>query len=372
MTLLAALSCLIWLWLLTLRGRFWSAGPVLPAAVPLHAPPVAIVVPARDEAPLIEAVLRSLLAQDYPGVFRLVLVDDRGTDGTGSIARRIGDPRLTVLDGQPRPPGWAGKLWAVHQGVASLTETPAYVFLTDADIAHAPGHLSALVAMAERHDLDRVSEMVTLSCDSLAEKALVPAFVFFFQLLYPFAWVNNPQRATAAAAGGTVLLRWRALTRIGGIQAVRGALIDDVALARAVKTGGRIFLGHSALARSIRPYPGFSDLWRMIARSAYAQLRFSPLLLVATTLGMALVWLVPVLAALFGHGLARWLGLLAWALSATAFPPTLARFGRSFLWAVFLPAIALFYMAATLGSAVRHHRGLGVVWKGRAYAGGSP
>ena len=217
-----------------------------------------------------------------------------------------------------------------------------------------------------------VSEMVTLSCDSLAEKALVPAFVFFFQLLYPFAWVNNPQRVAAAAAGGTILLRWSALARIGGIQTVRGALIDDVALARAVKTGGRIFLGHSALARSIRPYPGFSDLWRMIARSAYAQLRFSPLLLVATTLGMALVWLVPVLAALFGHGLARWLGLLAWALSATAFPPTLARFGRSFLWAVFLPAIALFYMAATLGSAVRHHRGLGVVWKGRAYAGGSP
>ena len=405
MMVLTALSALIWAWLLTLRGGFWRAGPVLPpaapGALPVPAPAMTVVVPARDEAPLIGRALRSLLAQDYPGPLRIILVDDRSADGTGAIAHAIADPRLTVLTGAPRPQGWAGKLWAVQQGVTaadalgqnppamgtspsgtspsgtspsgtSSPGTPDYFFLTDADIEHDPRHLSSLMAMAERHDLDMVSEMVALSCDSLAEKALIPAFVYFFQLLYPFAWVNNPLCATAAAAGGTMLLRRRALTRIGGTAAVRGALIDDVALAGAVKTGGRIFLGHSALARSVRPYPDWVSIWRMIARSAYAQLRFSPLLLAAATLGMALVWLVPPAAALFGHGTARVLGPLVWAASAATFVPTLRRFHRSWLWAAFLPLIALFYMAATIGSAVHYHRGLGVVWKGRAYAGGTP
>jgi hopene-associated glycosyltransferase HpnB len=371
MTSLAVLSLLIWCWLLTMRGRFWSAGPILPVAIPAHAPPVAIVVPARDEAPLIERTIRSLLAQNYPGAFRVTLVDDNGEDGTGAIVRAIDDPRLNVVTGSSRPAGWAGKLWALHQGVAA-SGTPEYFFLTDADIEHDPPHLASLVAMAERHDLDMVSEMVTLRCDNWAEKALVPAFVFYFQLLYPFSWVNDPLSATAAAAGGTVLIRRRALLRIGGIEAVRGALIDDVALAGAVKNGGRIFLGHSALARSVRPYSGFADIWRMIARSAYAQLQFSPVLLTGTTLAMALLWLVPVLALLSGHGLTPFLGLLTWALFAAAYLPTLARFRRSFFWALLLPAIALFYMAATIGSAVNYHRGRGVVWKGRAYAGGAP
>jgi hopene-associated glycosyltransferase HpnB len=371
MTSLTVLSCLIWCWLLTMHGQFWRAGPVLPVAVPSRAPPVAIVVPARDEAPLIERTIRSLLAQNYPGSFHVTLVDDRGEDGTGAIVRAIGDRRLSVLTGAPRPAGWAGKLWAVHQGVAA-SGAPEYFLLTDADIEHDPPHLASLVAMAERYDLDLVSEMVLLSCASWAEKALVPAFVFYFQLLYPFAWVNNPLRATAAAAGGTMLLRRRALIRIGGIEAVRGALIDDVALAGAVKAGGRIFLGHSTLARSIRPYPGVADLWRMITRSAYAQLRFSPVLLAGTTLAMALVWLVPPVAVLSGHGLTRLLGLVTWVLFAAAYLPTLARFRRSFLWAAGLPVIALFYMAATIGSAVNYHRGRGVVWKGRAYAGGAP
>ena len=374
MTVLAVVSALIWGWLLTMRGQFWRAGPVLPAATPMRAPAVTVVVPARDEAPLVERALRSLLAQDYPGPFRVILVDDRSTDGTGALVRAIADSRLTVLTGTPRPAGWAGKLWAVHQGVTAAQDSapPEYFFLTDADIEHDPPHLSSLVALAERHDLDMVSEMVALSCDSLAEKALIPAFVFFFQLLYPFAWVNNPSCAAAAAAGGTVLLHRRALTRIGGMTAVRGALIDDVALAGAVKTGGRIFLGHSALARSVRPYPDCGSVWRMIARSAYAQLRFSPLVLAATIVGMALVWLAPPLAALSGHGMVRVLGLLVWLASAATFLPTLRRFDRSFLWALALPLIALFYMAATIGSAVHYHRGLGVVWKGRAYAGGTP
>jgi hopene-associated glycosyltransferase HpnB len=354
-----------------MHGQFWRAGPVLPAALPDRAPPVAVVVPARDEAPLIERAIRSLLTQNYPGPFQVVLVDDRSEDATGDIVRAIGDSRLSVLNGAPRPAGWAGKLWAVHQGVA-FAGTQEYLLLTDADIEHQSPHLASLVAMAEKHDLDLVSEMVALSCDSLAEKALIPAFVFYFQLLYPFARVNNPLSETAAAAGGTVLIRRRALTRIGGIEAVRGALIDDVALAGAVKMGGRIFIGHSAFARSIRPYPGVADIWRMIARSAYAQLHFSRVLLVGTTLGMALVWLVPPLVAIFGHGLAQFLGLISWAMLSAAYLPTLARFRRSSLWAPFLPAIAVFYMAATIGSAVSHHRGRGVVWKGRAYAGGAP
>jgi hopene-associated glycosyltransferase HpnB len=214
-----------------------------------------------------------------------------------------------------------------------------------------------------------VSEMVALACDTPAEKTLVPAFVFFFQLLYPFAWVNDPLRATAAAAGGTILLRRRALDRIGGIAAVRGALIDDVALASAVKRGGRLFLGHSALARSIRAYPAAADIWRMISRTAYVQLHFSPLLLVGTVLTMTLVFLLPPLAALFGHGSARWLGWLAWGAMAAAYQPTLHRYHRSALWAPSLPAIAAFYLAATIGSAVNHHFGRGVAWKGRAYQG---
>lgn len=371
MTILAVLSFAIWLWLLTMHGGFWRAGPVLPVAVPAQAPEVAVVVPARDEAPFIERTLKSLLSQDYPGELRVTLVDDRSEDGTGAIAAGIADSRLTVVTGAPRPAGWAGKLWAVSQGVAA-SGTPEYYLLTDADIDHLPTHLSSLVALAEQHDLDMVSEMVTLSCDSFAEKALIPAFVFYFQLLYPFAWVNDSLSETAAAAGGTVLIRRRVLARIGGIEAVRGALIDDVALAVAVKAGGRIYLGHSAQARSIRPYPGFGDIWRMVARSAYAQLRFSRVLLAATVLGMVLVWLVPPFAALFGHGWTRGLGALVWAMFAASYLPTLSRFRRSWVWAVFLPAIALFYLAATIGSAVNHHRGRGVVWKGRAYAGGSP
>ena len=275
-----------------------------------------------------------------------------------------------MLTGTPRPAGWSGKLWAVAQGVAAAGDAEL-LLLTDADILHEPGHLAALVAQPAGTGCDLVSEMVALRCQSLAERALVPAFVFFFQLLYPFAWVNDPQRATAAAAGGTILLRRHALARIGGIEAVRGALIDDVALAAAVKRGGRIWLGHSALARSVRPYPGFADIWRMVARTAYVQLRFSPLLLVGTTLGMALIWLVPPAAALF----APWRGALARArrlgdagrqLSADAAPlPPLARSGRRCC-----PLVAAFYMAATIGSAVNHYRGRGVAWKAAPIGGG--
>ncbi len=366
MTTPAVLSLLIWLYLLAAHGRFWQSGPELVPARPATAPPVAAVVPARDEAPVVGATLRSLLAQDYAGSLRVILVDDASSDGTGAIARGIADPRLTVLDGRPRPPGWSGKLWAITQGLAEAGSAE-FVLFTDADIVHDRRHVASLVAQAERGDLDLVSEMVALNCTSTAEHALVPAFVYFFQLLYPFAWVNDPLRVTAAAAGGTMLIRRRALDRIGGIAAVRGALIDDVALAAAVKRGGRIWLGHSVLARSVRTYPDMVDIWRMVTRTAYVQLRFSPLLLLATTMGMALTFLAPPVAALFGHGSARWWGWLVWGAMAASYHPTLHRYGRSALWAACLPLIAAFYLAATFGSAVNHHLGRGVVWKGRAY-----
>ena len=374
MTLLAALALLVWAGLLGAHGCYWQAGPSLAPARPdaapgVGAPDVDIVVPARDEAEGIGAALASLLAQEYSGRLRVVLVDDGSADGTGAIARALArsldDPRLLVLDGRPRPPGWSGKLWAVHQGLAE-TRAP-FVLLTDADIVHEPLHVATLVTKAERDGIDLVSEMVELRLISPAERLLVPAFVYFFQLLYPFARVNDSRRRTAAAAGGTMLLRRAALDRIGGIGAVRGELIDDVALAARVKAGGLVWLGHSRLARSVRPYPDAASVWRMVARTAYVQLRRSPLLLAGTVLGMGLVWVAPPLLALLANGPARWMGALAWAGMALSYLPTLRRFRVSPLWAPLLPLVACFYVAATVGSAVDHHRGRGAVWKRRAY-----
>ena len=374
MIFLAMLSAAIWLYLIGFHGRFWQAGPMLfpgvPWPVPPVAPKVAIVVPARDEAASIGASLASLLAQDYPGIFSLILVDDGSSDGTGDIARGFTDPRLTVVTGQRCPPGWSGKLWAVAQGVTEAGDAE-FLFLSDADIVHDPRHLATLVAQAERGGLDLVSEMVALTCDSAAERALVPAFVFFFQLLYPFQRVNDVSSRTAAAAGGTMLVRRGAMERIGGIAKLRGALIDDVALAQAIKPAGRIWLGHSLLAKSIRPYPAAADIWRMVARTAYVQLRLSPVLLLATILGMAVVWLLPPALALVGRGSAQWIGAVVWLASAASYMPTLGRFARSPAWALALPVIAVFYMAATIASAIDHHRGRGVVWKRRAYTGGA-
>lgn len=371
MTALAFLSLAIWAYLLAAHGRFWQAGPVLVPAVPNQTPSVAIIVPARDEAASIADCLRSLLAQKYAGAYRVILVDDGSVDHTGDIARALDNPLLTVITAESRPAGWSGKLWAVAQGIATADGAELFL-LTDADIVHDPLHLATLMARAEHGDLDMVSEMVALSCESFAERALVPAFVFFFQLLYPFAWVNDPLAGTAAAAGGTILVRRRALENIGGIQAIRSTLIDDVALAKAVKKGGKIWLGHSALARSIRPYPDVRDVWRMITRTAYTQLQYAPLLLILTVLGMVVVWLVPPFAAIFDDGWSRTFGLLAWIGAMAAFLPTLQRFGRNPVWALALPLIAAFYTAATVASAIAYHRGRGAVWKNRAYGGSGP
>jgi hopene-associated glycosyltransferase HpnB len=365
MLLLSALSLSIWVFLLLGHGNFWRDGERLQYARPVLTPPVTIIVPARDEVASIARALRSLLAQDYQGDFRVILVDDSSRDGTGEAARAITDPRLTILQGAERPVGWSGKLWALQQGVQAA-KTGLLLF-TDADIEHHESHLSALIAKQQQAGLDLVSEMVALNCDSLAERALVPAFVFFFAMLYPFSQVNDPGSRVAAAAGGTVLIRADSLRRAGGLEAMRGALIDDVTLATRVKAFGKIWLGHSWLGRSIRPYPEAADVWRMVARTAYTQLRYSPLLLAGTVLGMTVVFLIPPLATLFGPGLAHLAGLLAWVASSVAFSPTLRRFGISLVWAPFLPFAALFYTAATVGSAADHLAGRGVVWKQRSY-----
>ena len=370
MILLTAASLAVWIYLLFGHGRFWQAGPILepPPAPARQMPPVCIVVPARNEADSILACLRSLLAQDYTGPLRVILVDDLSSDGTGRLADSIVDPRLTVIRGAAHPPGWSGKLWALSQGIDAAGHA-GLILLTDADIVHQPSHLTTLVTHLESHHLDMASEMVGLHCASPAEYALVPPFVFFFQLLYPFAWVNDPGNGMAAAAGGTVLIRAIALARVGGLAAMRGALIDDVTLARLVKKDGRIWLGHSRLATSIRPYRTAGEIWRMVARCAFVQLNHSPWLLAGTLGGMVLIWLLPPLAAVFGHGAARLLGLLGWAAMTASYMPTLRRFELSPAWAVCLPAAALFYTAATVGSALDHYRGRGVIWKQRAYHG---
>jgi len=370
MLFLAALSLAIWCYLLFGHGRFWQAGPSLVPARPAIAPPITIVIPARDEAPSIGRCLRSLLAQDYPGTLHIILVDDGSRDGTAEIAGAIlqadTDSRLTLITGAERPPGWSGKLWALQQGITASTTD--LLLLCDADIEHKPAHVSTLVAKLQRDNLDMVSEMVALNCESPAEHALVPAFVFFFAMLYPFNLVNDAGSRVAAAAGGTILIRAEALARAGGLAAMRDALIDDVTMAARVKAQGRIWLGHSQLAASIRPYPHVIDVWRMVARTAYVQLRFSPWLLAGTVAGMVLVWLVPPAAAIWGHGATRLAGLLGWAGMIVAFAPTLRRFRISLLWAIFLPLTAAFYTAATVGSAADHMRGRGVMWKRRMYS----
>jgi hopene-associated glycosyltransferase HpnB len=364
--LTALLSLLIWFYLFFAHGKFWRSAPQLPPAAPPDLPDVDVIVPARDEAGSISTVIQSLLAQDYAGQFKVILVDDNSTDGTADLAGTAA--RLSVIRLQSKPPGWSGKLWALSQGVAA-SSAPILLF-TDADIVHDPRHLSSLTAKLLQAPADMVSEMVRLNCSSMAERALVPAFVYFFQMLYPFEQVNDPSSRVAAAAGGTVLIRRDALQRAGGIDSIKDCLIDDVALAKLLKKTGSIFLGHSGLAASVRAYPKMGDIWQMITRTAFTQLRYSALLLALTLLALALVWLAPAYAILFGHGWQRACGSLAFGLGAASYLPTLARYERNRLWALALPLIALFYMAATISSALRYWRGRGARWKDRAYGPG--
>ncbi|MDD2705819.1 MAG: glycosyltransferase [Acidocella sp.] len=363
--MIVALALLIWLYLFCLHGQFWNSGPELLPAVPLNFPDVDIIIPARDEAETIGPVIASLVNQDYAGNFRVILVDDNSTDGTAEKAGT--HPRLTILTGKPKAQGWSGKLWALSQGVAAST-APILLF-ADADITHDPRHLSTLVSRLEAPRVEMVSEMVRLNCESWPEKFLIPAFIYFFQMLYPFARVNDPLSSVAAAAGGTVLIRREALERIGGLEAIKGALIDDVSLARKVKKHGPIYLGHSGLATSIRPYPHARDIWNMITRTAFTQLNYSAVVLAVTILGLALVWLVAPFEVVFGHGWRFFAGLAAFWLAVVSYFPTLTRYRVPKYFALALPLIALFYMAATVASAVNYWRGTGAQWKSRAYGG---
>ena len=290
---------------------------------------------------------------------------------SASVSSRKSGGGSDFVAGTPLPAGWTGKLWAMQQGIASTTASgspPDFLLLTDADIVYAPQMLGWLVAHAGANKLALASLMVTLRCDSLPERSLIPAFIFFFQMLYPFSWVNRPAAATAAAAGGCMLVRADALQQAGGIEAIRSALIDDCALAAVLKAKSPIWLGLTARVRSLRRYPQWSDISHMVSRTAYAQLRYSPPLLLATVAGLALVYLVPPLAALLGTGTSRAFGIGAWAIMAILFQPTLRSYGLPPLWGVALPAIAGAYLVFTVQSAIASVRGKGGLWKGRFQA----
>jgi hopene-associated glycosyltransferase HpnB len=376
--LLALISLLIWLYLLLGRGQFWRAAERDDWALsaPAAWPRVAVVVPARNEADVIGESIGSLLAQAYPGEWTVILVDDDSNDGTAERARHAAARldqahRLRVVAGQSLPQGWTGKLWAQSQGIdaaMALADPPNYLLLTDADIVYQPDVLARLVAHAQSGGLVLTSLMVKLRCESFAERSLIPAFIFFFQMLYPFAWVDAPDNRTAAAAGGCMLVRTDALRTAGGIATIRNALIDDCALAAIMKAQGPISLGLTERVRSIRPYPDVAEIRRMVSRSAYAQLQYSPLLLAGTVLGMALTYLAPPLLTLFAGGAARLLGLVTWIMMGFAFVPTLRFYRLSPAWAAALPAIALAYLLFTLNSAWQFARGKGGLWKGRVQA----
>ncbi|HAJ63702.1 MAG TPA: glycosyl transferase family 2 [Cyanobacteria bacterium UBA8543] len=385
---LTVLSLVVWVGLLSIRGQFWRLDQRLDAQVtkPKNFSSVCAIIPARNEANLLPVTLRSLLQQDYPGSLTTILVDDHSDDETAAVAQRVADAlgkpsQLHVLSAQSLPPGWTGKLWAIEQGIRqaqTFTPPPDYFLLTDADIEHDAGNLRQLVAKAQQEDLDLVSLMVRLRCESFWEQLLIPAFVFFFQKLYPFRWVNDPHKAIAAAAGGCILTSGEALTRIGGIQAVRQALIDDCALAHAVKSSGqpsgkgRIWLGLSNSTRSLRPYPSLATIWEMVARTAFTQLNYSAWLLLGTLMGMTLVYVVPPVSAVVGVLAGHWLiaiaGLSTWLLMAYAYFPTIQFYRCSPLLAFCLPLIAFIYTLMTLDSAVRHWQKRGGTWKGRVYS----
>ena len=371
---LGGLSLVIWAGLVLAHGGFWLArerDTTDQPHDPAEWPDVVAIVPARDEAEVIGRAIGSLCAQDYPGRFHVILVDDSSSDGTADIARATsGAHPLDIVTGRQLAPGWTGKLWAVAQGVEHAGPAPQYLWLTDADIAHEPDTLRTLVARGEAGRLTLVSLMAELRCTSLAERALIPAFVFFFQMLYPFGRVNRPN-GPGAAAGGCMLVRRDALAAAGGIAAIRTALIDDCTLGALLKKQGPIWLGLTRRSRSIRAYDDTGVIAAMISRSAYAQLGYSPLMLPGTLIGLALVYGAPPVLALAGTGWAQIAGASAWLLMAISFQPMLRFYRRSPLWGIALPLIAAFYAGCTLLSAWQHMRGRGGMWKGRAQATGT-
>ena len=368
---IGVMVCLIWIVLIAGWGRFWRVStPTDGLRIRQEsAPRVAVVIPARNEADVIGRVIHALLGQDYPGPLHIFVVDDHSSDGTAGVVAKAANgrtDRLTILPGAPLPAGWTGKMWALAQGVERAAEfSPDYFLFTDADIVHAPGSIGSLVAMAQTRGLDMVSMMVMLECSSFAERALIPAFVFFFFMLYPPGWVNDRGKRTAGAAGGDILVRAEALRKAGGIETIRKELIDDCALAREIKRNGGISLGLTRNAASIRSYHGFSGIGRMISRNAFYQLRHSVWLLLGTLLGLGITYLAPPVLVFFG-GWASAFGGLAWLGMSLSFLPMVRFYGLSPLWAVALPLVALFYAGATVHSAMQYWMGRGGEWKGRA------
>ncbi len=368
---LTLLSLSGWLYLGFAHGRFWDPPFDNAAPEPTNWPTVDIVVPARDEADILPRTLPSLLTQDYPGSFRVVLVNDHSTDGTAAIARATAFRQqragiLTVIDAPNLPEGWSGKVAAMQAG---LTHSQAsFVLFTDADILHPPQSLRRLVARAEADQLDLTSLMVKLHCNTWAEKLMVPAFVFFFAMLYPFSRANNPQSKIAAAAGGVMLVRREVLNEAGGLEKIKGALIDDCSLAGLIKTcSGRIRLTLTHDVHSLRIYKNIGEIHNMIARTAYTQLQHSPLWLGLCLAGLYLLFLHPFVALATGGITATLLGLAVFYEAFVLYRPTIRFYGRSLPWAASLPLAAIFYMVATIASAIRYHKGQGGQWKNRIH-----
>ncbi|MDQ7251002.1 glycosyltransferase [Dongia sedimenti] len=369
----------IWTYLLLFRGLFWRETPQAVSAPALDSwPEVVVATPARNEADVVGQSMAALLAQDYPGTIHIVLVDDDSSDGTAAAAERAAAKsktrhKLTVVKNAALAPGWTGKLWAVNRGLAEaehLAPGAKYVLLTDADILHERTSLRQLVGKAEQGGFKLVSLMARLKTGTLAERALIPAYIFYFQKLYPFAWVSDPGNRMAGAAGGCMLVDRATLNAIGGIAAIRGELIDDCALGKAIKAKGPISLALADGVASLRGYPRWADVWMLIARSAFTQLGFSVAMLVVATVMMLATYVMPLALVLFAEGPARLLGAVAFLMMAFAYQPTLRYHRLSALWALALPLVASFYTAATIDSAVRYWSGRGGQWKGRMQAQG--
>lgn len=388
---IAALSLAIWIYLLISQGGFWRARErddldedQLP--VPDVWPAVAVVIPARNEAESIGQVVESLCRQDYPGRLRVVVVDDQSNDGTADLARAAAaraasdglTRRVDVLSGQPLPGGWTGKMWAVRQGVAFASDpatnddgiAPDYLLHTDADIAHSPENVRRLVTRATGDNRVLVSLMAKLRCTAWFERTLIPAFVLFFQMLYPFAWVNDPKKRMAAAAGGCMLIHRKSLEAGGGIEAIRDEIIDDCAMGRLLKKQGAIWLGLTERAVSVRPYDNLGEIRKMVSRTAYAQLQYSPVLLAGTIVSLLLTFIVPPAMTIFASGIAQWLGLFAWIAMTVSYVPMLRFYRQPTSFGPLLPLVAALYTVFTFDSALQHWRGRGGMWKGRAQARG--
>jgi hopene-associated glycosyltransferase HpnB len=365
----------VWIYLIVGRGKFWRSDirdVRYPARDVDRWPAVAVIIPARNESECIGASVQSLLRQKYPGSLAIFVVDDDSSDDTAAVAARTAaiapERQVTVIAGKGPAHGWTGKLWALKEGIAAAERSrPDYLLLTDADIVHTPDTVSWLVAHSLTGEYVLVSLMAKLRCTSTAERTHVPAFIYFFQMLFPFSWVNRRDSGVAAAAGGCILVHTDALERAGGIAGIRNALIDDCSLAAKLKTVGPIWLGLTERVRSVRPYETLSDVRQMISRSAYAQLRYSPLLLAGTTMGLLLTFVAPPMLAVFATGLPRYLGLAAWLAMALSFVPTLRFYRLSPLWGLALPGIASLYLYYTLNSAYQYLRRRGGQWKGRVH-----